>query len=79
MRDAKKHGYGVLVHENGDKYEGQFANDEIDGYGVLWLKSGERKEGLFRKGKHVKGPPARARAFFWRAPNESAHNCWRAV
>lgn len=37
----KKHGFGILVYRNGDKFFGNFRNDEIEGVGKYYKSNGE--------------------------------------
>lgn len=32
--DGQPHGYGRLIHDNGDVYEGELSGGVADGYGV---------------------------------------------
>ena len=43
--DGKRNGYGVMVHNNGDSYSGQWSNDCIDGKGTLKYINGDKYEG----------------------------------
>ena len=45
---GEKHGYGIVEHENGDKYVGQFWRGRAHGYGLLELSDGGWYEGQFR-------------------------------
>ncbi len=42
-----KEGYGTLILENGDKYEGQWKQDMKDGFGVLTFSTGDIYTGHF--------------------------------
>jgi hypothetical protein len=59
--DNKKHGFGVQITSNGNKYEGEFKYDKPDGNGTLWVlqkdKSFKKRYiGGFRNGlKHGNG------------------------
>jgi len=35
-----KEGKGILQRKNGERYEGQLFNDQINGYGTLYLSFG---------------------------------------
>ena len=41
----KRHGYGVYMFSNGDKYEGNWKNGKKHGYGVSTWYSGRKYEG----------------------------------
>lgn len=43
-------GYGTLIYENGDKYEGQWSNGLINGYGTMTYADGSKKEGGWTDG-----------------------------
>lgn len=43
-------GYGALIYENGDKYEGQWSDGKIHGNGVLTTTNGSKKEGKWEYG-----------------------------
>ncbi len=49
--DDKANGYGVYLHVNGTKYEGQWKNDLQDGYGVEIRASGSIYEGDYEAGE----------------------------
>ena len=36
--DGKKHGAGVILHENGNIYDGNWANGKMEGHGVFFDK-----------------------------------------
>lgn len=45
---GEKHGIGILILENGDRYEGSFVYDEMSGFGKFtWKNSGNVYEGDF--------------------------------
>ena len=46
--ENKKDGYGILVKNNGVRYEGNFKNDRFNGKGVLIYADGSRYEGNFK-------------------------------
>jgi hypothetical protein len=46
-QDCKKHGFGVLVKEDGSKYEGGWENDEQSGYGRYFDAKGNYFVGKF--------------------------------
>ncbi len=46
--DDKANGYGVYVHVNGAKYEGQWKNDLQDGWGVESWSDGSKYEGEYK-------------------------------
>ncbi len=45
--DGIRHGYGVLNHANGERYEGQWFNGKIQGTGTLVSGNGDRYCGNF--------------------------------
>jgi hypothetical protein len=47
----EKNGYGFLLLKNGDKYLGQFQNNNIHGYGILKTQSGVIYKGYFSNNK----------------------------
>jgi hypothetical protein len=49
--DLKKHGFGVLVKEDGSKYEGGWENDEQSGYGRYFDIKGNYFVGYWKNGK----------------------------
>jgi len=54
--NGKKEGYGVWYYENGDLYEGNWANDVKEGYGKYVYCDGDVYEGGWHLGKrHGKG------------------------
>ena len=48
--DGLKHGMGLILYQNGDKYEGNFSNDEIDGEGEYNSVSGSEVKGKWKNG-----------------------------
>jgi hypothetical protein len=42
-KDNKKHGYGIKIYSNKDKYEGYWDNDLRNGKGTYWLCIGKNK------------------------------------
>ena len=50
MLGDKKHGPGKLDYCDGNYYEGEWKNDEMDGYGKLVDYEGNIYEGLFKEG-----------------------------
>lgn len=49
--DGKKHGRGVRVWVSGNKYEGEWLDDQIEGEGSLEMASGGKYTGTFEGGK----------------------------
>lgn len=43
-------GRGLLICGQGDRYEGEFANDEYEGRGTLTLAAGDIREGTWHDG-----------------------------
>ena len=48
--DGLKHGTGVYVWDNGDRYDGKFSNDRPDGYGKYHFANGDSYEGEVKGG-----------------------------
>ena len=48
---GERSGYGSLIMVNGDKYEGEWANDVKHGHGVEVWATGARYEGEWKDGK----------------------------
>ena len=42
-KENKKHGYGIKIYDNKDKYEGYWENDLRNGKGTYWLCIGKNK------------------------------------
>ncbi len=56
LLDDKKHGKGKCIFNNGDIYDGEWSNNEINGYGTMKYKNGNKYEGEWLNGKkHGKG------------------------
>lgn len=55
MRHGIRHGKGVYISANGDKFEGQYENGIKTGAGVYNFKNGSRLEGKFDQGSIVVG------------------------
>jgi hypothetical protein len=49
--DNKKHGEGYLMFPNGDKYEGNFVDDEYEGEGILTYSDGRVVNAFWKKGE----------------------------
>ncbi len=49
--DGKKDGNGLILFNNGDKYEGGFYYDNIEGEGEYTHSDGKVKKGKWHKGK----------------------------
>lgn len=43
--EGKRHGYGTLVFNDGDKYVGNYEDGEWNGYGIYYFADGRRYEG----------------------------------
>lgn len=50
MRDGRMNGRGIYTFSNGDRYEGEFKNDDFDGIGTL-VEGDSRYEGEWKSGK----------------------------
>ena len=48
-----QHGYGVYVHPNGGKYEGEYFNDKRHGKGKFTSATGEVEEGEWKEGEKI--------------------------
>jgi hypothetical protein len=51
MRDGKRHGRGVYVWANGDRYEGAYRDGKKHGRGIWVGANGDRYEGDWKDGK----------------------------
>ena len=49
--DNERHGYGVLLQNDGSKYEGHWCNNELSGWARMIDAEGTLYEGLFMNGK----------------------------
>ena len=47
----QKEGWGIIIDENGNKYEGGWKSDKMDGYGRIISINGDYYEGEMHKGK----------------------------
>ena len=60
FKDGIRNGQGTYIYANGDKYVGQFKNDNYDGFGTLYNADGSiKQQGLWRDDKFVQAqtPP----------------------
>jgi stage V sporulation protein K len=46
----KEHGKGISYYNEGDKYEGDWADGKITGAGTFYYKDGDKYEGEFLNG-----------------------------
>ena len=51
----QKHGKGVTIYANDDKYDGDWVNDKREGKGVMTYSNGNKYDGEWAKGHKVKG------------------------
>lgn len=59
-KDGRNHERGVLVHPNGDRYEGEFRENQYWGFGAyVWTSKGAIYRGQFKEGR-IKGCGVRA-------------------
>lgn len=49
----KKHGDGLILLSNGDKYEGSFANDQFEGEGAYTDVEGNITNGQWNHGNKI--------------------------
>ena len=55
-REGKRHGRGIVVEADGDRFEGEFRNNKAHGRGTFTWTDGRRFEGEWRSGKpHGRG------------------------
>ena len=47
----RANGYGAYIHENGQRYEGNWKDDLQDGHGTEELEDGSKYDGQFVNGK----------------------------
>ena len=52
LLNNKKSGYGVLIYSNGDRYEGEFRDDQRSGRGKLINRYGVLYDGQWRDDKY---------------------------
>eukprot|EP01036_Dinobryon_divergens_P022288 gene22288-30531_t len=50
-KSGQKHGIGRFIYENGDEYEGEWANDKKHGKGIYRMVNGDVFEGEFKDGQ----------------------------
>lgn len=50
-RDGQRHGFGVLICDNGNSYEGEWTKDKRDGLGIARYSSGDVYDGEWLRGK----------------------------
>jgi hypothetical protein len=48
---GQRHGFGVLICDNGNSYEGDWKNDKRDGLGIARYSSGDVYDGEWKRGK----------------------------
>jgi len=52
LRESSKYGRGVYLYVNGNKYEGEWANDKKNGRGCYtYFASGEKYDGQWTDGE----------------------------
>ena len=49
--DGQRHGFGVLICDNGNSYEGEWKKDKRDGVGIARYSSGDVYDGEWTRGK----------------------------
>jgi len=49
--EGQRHGFGVLLCDNGNSYEGEWKKDKRDGLGIARYSSGDVYDGQWQKGK----------------------------
>lgn len=49
--DGQRHGFGVLLCDNGNSYEGEWKKDKRDGLGIARYSSGDVYDGQWQRGK----------------------------
>jgi len=50
-KDGQRHGFGVLICDNGNSYEGEWKKDKRDGVGIARYSSGDVYDGEWLRGK----------------------------
>jgi len=50
-KDGQRNGFGVLICDNGNSYEGEWKKDKRDGVGIARYSSGDVYDGLWKRGK----------------------------
>ena len=57
MIDGIREGKGIMYYNNGDRYEGEWKNDDTHGKGIYYYSNGSREMGDYADGieigKHV--------------------------
>lgn len=43
-KDGKPNGKGIIIHPDGDWWEGNFVNGRVNGFGIYWCESNQRKD-----------------------------------
>lgn len=49
--DGQRHGFGVLLCDNGNSFEGEWKNDKRDGIGIARYSSGDVYDGQWHRGR----------------------------
>ena len=49
--EGQRHGFGVLLCDNGNSYEGEWKKDKRDGLGIARYSSGDVYDGQWQRGK----------------------------
>lgn len=50
-KEGQRHGFGVLICDNGNSYEGEWKKDKRDGLGIARYSSGDVYDGEWQRGK----------------------------
>lgn len=48
--EDKKHGHGILILSNDEKYDGHFVNDFVEGTGTFYQSDGTQIQGVWKEG-----------------------------
>ena len=53
MQKCKAEGKGIHYYKSGNRYEGDWRNDEKEGKGIMYYNNGKKEEGIWKNGKIV--------------------------
>jgi len=52
------HGKGTMFFGNGDRYVGEFKNDQYNGEGTYYYSNGSKLEGIWKNGVYLNAKPS---------------------